>query len=141
MQNWNKQKLFIRIVKLVKRYTVWSLRVTSFFFLCHFQVRVLFSFFFFFFSLSQEVTRVNYICKDILGVGGQVAPLWLHPWLRVNKYSSSQCVKCFNTQPMPMAALHYSKVFTVTPWLEKTKFQKIEFIKNKNNVTFTIFSQ
>ena len=45
---------------------------SNFFFLCHFQVGVLF--FFFFFSLCQGVTRVDYICKDILGVKGGRCP-------------------------------------------------------------------
>ena len=35
----------------------------------------------------------------------------------MNKYSSSQCVTCCNIA----AAIPYSKVFTITPWLEKTK--------------------
>ena len=50
---------------------------SNFFFLCHFQVGVLF--FFFLFSLCQGVTRVDYICKDILGVRGGTSPLWLYP--------------------------------------------------------------
>ena len=66
MQHWDRQKLLIRMVKLVKRYMVWSLRVTSF--SC-----VTFKWEFFF-SLCQGVTRVDYTCKDILGVKGGRCP-------------------------------------------------------------------
>ena len=69
------QKLLIRIVKLVKRYMVWSLRVTSFFFLFSVSPLVGVLFFFHFFSLCQGVTKVEYICKDILGVRGGKCPL------------------------------------------------------------------
>ena len=51
----------------------------------------------------------------------------------MNKYSSSQCVTCFDT----VAALPYNKVFKITPWPEKTKFQEYRLIKNKSNVIFT----